>query len=700
MAVGTARPLSARAAARAGGVVAVAALSVPALAVAHAHAWPGASDVATHTARAEPPFDVPDQLTDRAGVLGGEQESLRAELEQLRSEQGVQLFFVYVDSFDAASGEVWAEQTFEVSGMGGDDVLVAIAVQDRRYGTWTTEESGVSPGEDSEVRAAYIEPALAGNDWSGAVQGAAEGYARAVSGETTTTSPQGSGGFGFPWGVLLLPIGGLVLVGFLRRAAASRQHQSSRSGHPSAGHPDPRGPAAPPPVPTEELGNRAVAALVDIDDAIRSSAEELAFAEAQFGVQATRGFKTVLGEARTSSAEAFSLQRELEDAQAMGQLGEPQLRDYFERIIALASSADHSLDAQEAEFSQLRDLQARVPEFLAELHVRVGEVRRRLPVAEQELAGLSNQYPPEALRTVARNVDQARELLASAETFVVTGQEHVQQDDRAAAVAAGRAAEEAIGQADALLTSVSQARIELAEAAGRIDAALASISSDVADAERLGADDQLTRTALDAARAAIDAGLAARDSGDPLAALRGLTRAEQDLDNALARHRAEETRNNRSAQLLERRLQEIGSRLTSIDQHIARHRGAVGPAARSRIANAIRLHHSAAAMANNDPAQASSLLDQAEAEGEQALEMAQDDIDSWGGYGGYGGTVVGPRGLDPSALILGGILGGALTGGFGGRGGGWGGSRGGFGGGFGGGGGFSGGRGHGGGGRF
>ncbi len=89
MAVWTARPLSARAAARAGGVVAVAALSVPALAVAHAHAWLGASDVATQTARAEPPFDVPDQLTDRAGVLDGEQESLRTELEQLRGKQGV-----------------------------------------------------------------------------------------------------------------------------------------------------------------------------------------------------------------------------------------------------------------------------------------------------------------------------------------------------------------------------------------------------------------------------------------------------------------------------------------------------------------------------------------------------------------------------------------------------------------------------------
>lgn len=98
--------------------------------------------------------------------------------------------------------------------------------------------------------------------------------------------------------------------------------------------------------------------------------------------------------------------------------------------------------------------------------------------AEQELAGLSAQYPPEALRTVAGNIDQAEQLLDSAASFVDAGQEHLRTDDRAAAVAAGRAAEEAVGQADGLLTSVGSARAELASARERLEAALASLSSD------------------------------------------------------------------------------------------------------------------------------------------------------------------------------------------------------------------------------
>jgi len=653
---------------------------------ATAGSWP--TSAVTALAPADAPFDVPDQLTDRAGVLGDQLTSLRAELAQLRSDDGVQLFFVFVDTFDGLSGEAWVEQTFTTSGMGGDDVLVAVAVQERRYGTWTTSESGISPDEDTRVRAEDIEPALADNDWSGAVSAAADGYGRAVSGRSQPSSTSSDeGGSSFPWGFLLLPVGGVVAYGLVRRASSRRGAASSGPDGTSTGD-------AAAALSTEELRRRAATALVDVDDAIRSSTEELSYAQAQFGVQATQAFSAALEEARRSAGEAFRLQRELDDAESVDGVDEGHRRDSLERIITLASTADASLDAQEAEFARLRDLQARVPEFLAELTGRASEVRRRLPVAEQELAGLATQYPAEALVTVTGNVDQAKQLLTSAEAFISTGTEHVAADDRPAAVAAGRAAEEAVGQADALLTSVGRARTDLAGAVERIDASLVSISSDVADAERLGADDQLTKTAVVAARAAIAQGMAARTEGDPLAAIRNLTRAEQDIDNALARYREAEAQSLRTTQLLERRLHEVGARLTSIDEYIASRRGAVNAEARTGIATAHGLHERASELLT-DPPQATGLLDQAEAEGERALAQAQDDLDSWGGHQG---TVAGPRGLDPTSLILGGIL----SGGFGNRGGGWGGSGGGFGGGgFGGGfGGGGGGGGFGGGGRF
>jgi uncharacterized membrane protein YgcG len=634
---------------------------------------------------ADAPLNVSDQITDRAGVLANDAESLRGVLADLRSQQGLQLFVVYVDSFDGASGETWAQQTFTESGMGGDDVLLAVAVKDRRYGTYTTGDSGLTPQQDNAVRSHYIEPRLAADDWAGAVRAAAEGYGKAKTGDLDASNgqPQGgdrgdgtSGGGGglSPWW-LLVPAGGVALWAFKRRG-------KSTGGGPGRGGAS--GPQGQPPASTEELQKRAAAALIEVDDAIRSSAEELTFAEAQFGVQATQRFRDALTDAKSKAAEAFRVQREIDDLQSAQHLDDYGHRQRLERIIELASAADKSLDEQEAEFARLRNLQATVPQFLGELRGRLDEVRRRIPVAQQELTGLGAQYPPATLETVADNVEQAQRLITSAEGFLEQGEQHLAHgDDRPAAVAAARAAEDAIGQADQLLTSVSGARDELAHAATRLDAALASISSDIADAERLHAEDQLTQTALTAARAAIAAGTAAGTSGDPLAALRALRRAEQDLDNALARYRAEEEHAIRTRQLFDQRLAQVRARLASIDDLISSRRGAVGSGPRTHIANAHHLCEQAAASAAADPVQGAALLDQAEQEGEAALRLAQRDIDSWGGLGGGPpGTVRGPRGLDPTSLILGGIL----SGGFGGRGGGWGGSQGGFGGGIGGGG--------------
>ena len=609
--------------------------------------------------RADAPFDVTDQITDRAGVLG-DTSPLESDLDRLLSEHGLQLFVVYVGSFDGASGEEWARQTYELSGMGGNDILLAVATGDRRYSTWTTSESGLTAEQDQQVRSQYIEPALANDDWAGAVSAAAEGYGLAASGgleegDGGTGSGGGGGpGGGFPWWLLVPVGGGVALYALSRRRSRRRQPSGPR-------------PAGAADVPTDALRQQAAAALVAVDDAIRSSGEELAFAQAQFGVQATQHFEEVLATARTRAADAFRLQRSLDDDEGAGLVDDPTRRARLTEIITLASEADRSLGEQEAEFARMRDLQARVPEFLTELRGRHAEVVRRVPAAEQELAGLRAQFRPEALQTVEGNVGQARRLLDSADEFVATGQAHLEGGDRAAAVAAGRAAEEAIGQADRLLTAVGQARTALAEAPARIDAALASISSDVADAERLGADDQLTVTALAAARQAIADGTAGRDRGDPLAALRLLARAEQDLDNALARYRSAEADQQRRQRLLEQRVAQVGARLASIDELISSRRGAVGGQARAHIANALRLHGHGTSLVPTDPVQAAALLTEAEAEGEQALRLAHDDIGSWGS-GGFGGGIGGGvpqrgRGLDPASVILGGILAGGFGGG-------------------------------------
>jgi hypothetical protein len=228
------------------------------------------------------PFDVGQQVTDRAGVLGADLSSVQAELDALRDEHGLQLFAVFVDSFDGASGEAWAEQTYRVSGMGGNDVLLAVAVRDRRYATWTTSTSGLTAQDDEMVRARFIEPALARDDWSGAVTAAAEGYGRVTAGGLGQDSTNGASGVGVPWWLLVPVAGGALFAVSRRRAGTSRPPGRHIPGQP------PGETAAAESV--EDLRRRAASALVVVDDAVRSSADELVFAEAQFGVQVTRRF--------------------------------------------------------------------------------------------------------------------------------------------------------------------------------------------------------------------------------------------------------------------------------------------------------------------------------------------------------------------------------------------------------------------------
>src|SRR5699024_6026638 len=63
----------------------------------------------------------------------------------------------------------------------------------------------------------------------------------------------------------------------------------------------------------EDLRKRAGNALVQLDDAVRSSEQELSFAEVQFGLQAIQQFQEALTTAKSHLSHAFEQQAKLED---------------------------------------------------------------------------------------------------------------------------------------------------------------------------------------------------------------------------------------------------------------------------------------------------------------------------------------------------------------------------------------------------
>lgn len=633
----------------------------------------------TLPATAEPPFRVDAHVVDRTsdGVLDGDTAEVEAAIEQLRSQTDLDLFIVFVDSFDGTPAEEWANQTAESSGLGNLDLLFAVATVDRETGWSSTDAAGLSSSQ-LDAAMSRAQDHFSSGDW-------AEG-AVTFAEEITSASTGGGGG-----GLTVVLVVGAVLVAVVLLVVVLRSRAKRRAGQPVGAGPGRGAPVEPPPPPdsleaklaqlsTEELRTRAGSALVQLDDAVRSSDQELGFAEAQFGLQAIQSFSTALTTAKGHLSEAFGIQARLEDSSPES---EAEQRGMLTRIVLLCAQADDLLDDQAEAFAHLRNLREHAPEALNEIEQRAGEIEATIPPAELALTQLHATYPDSALTSVARAPQQARSLLAAAREAVTSGRQRLQENDRGGAVAYARTAEDALQQAVTLIESVHQGSTELAEARAKLDPAIDSIRADLIDAGNLGAGDSGVQALVPRANNAIEQAIAAKETGDPIAALAEITSAEDALDTALAPHREEAETDRRATAKLPTGLQRTEALIRSTNDFIATNRGAVGPQARTALADATELLRQAQALQRERPREAVELVNRSWAAATRARELATADVNRWhhdqrppGGYGGRRGSDV-----DVGSLILGGLLGAALGGGrrggfggFGGFGGGFGGS--------------------------
>lgn len=602
---------------------------------------------------AEPPADLVGRVTDTAGVLGGDASTVEEAIARLADETPIDLFVVYVDDFEGMNSADWANETATLSNLGTNDVLLAVAVQERAYDTSIDTSDAVDAGVVQEVLRDDVEPRLSQDDWSGAAIAFADGLRTGAS----TTAATGSGG-GFPFVPIL--VGGLLVIGGVAFAASRRK---------KGGTGVPRRPVGAAALPTPELESRAGRALVQIDDTLRSSGEELEFARAQFGYQATDSYARALEAAHGQATQAFEIRKRLDDSVPET---EEEKRALLLRVLELADAVNSTLLAEKESFDRLRSMESRVDSVLAEMRTRAGEVSRRIEGSRSILASLATTWSPGALASISPNPDRARSLIDAALAAVAAGEERLAANDRPAAVVNARIAEQAIGQADGLLNAVAGANSALEGAGTRLDERIASLTSDIKDANRMAPTDQAIALARDEAQAAISDGHNAKRGGDPLAALSRLEKAETALDKALVPYREKEASLVRFADLLGRRIPFVSAKIDQAEVAISANRGAMDTRPRTLVSEARRLLGEATAQARTDPQAALAAVDQAERAVDQAVQLANQQRDDFPWNTPYGG---GRSGVDVGSLILGGILNEVLTGGR--RGGGWGGGWGG-----------------------
>ncbi|MFD0042375.1 TPM domain-containing protein [Streptomyces anulatus] len=664
------------------------------------------------TARADDPVELSrdGQITDRVGALGDRTGQVEDALDRLYDDERIQLFVVYVRDFSGRSGQTWSDETANRNGLGQDDVLLSVATHDRQYAYSVDAGSPLTDEQLRDVAGTAIEPALRENDWAGAAIGAADGYGSALAGRPVTApaitpGPADPGtGDSDSTGArdFILPAALVVGVGAVGAYAyARRKRRTTTRTTPAAtgwGRGAGAGGAPEPPTPLPELDGQVKEVLVDTDDAVRTSEEELGFATAQFGEEAAKPFTEAVARAKDELTRSFRLRQQLDDAFPED---DATRRRMLEEILRRCATANEGLDTVSEDFDRLRALERTAPEALATVDATHRDLAGRVAAAESGVAGLRERYGEGAAAPVAADVEQAKDRLVFAASAVGQARTAVEGGENSRAAVYIRGAEGAVGQAGTLLDSVDRRAAELGEAARKLPAALTETETDLADAGGLlegtpeGASTADLRGRIARAEAVLGdvRGATAAGPYDPIDALRRVEEADAALDEALAGARDQERGEAKARTLLDQAMLTARSAIGAAADYVTTHRGAVGSQARTRLAEAQRRWERARELSATDAQGALAEVREADALARQAMSLAEQDVRGFGsmrgpgpmggggGGGGMGGAVLG--GIILGGLFGGGGRGGGMGGGFGGggRSGGFGGGPGSFGGG-------------------
>ncbi|MER7446568.1 TPM domain-containing protein [Microbacterium sp. NPDC097977] len=598
-------------------------------------------------------------VTDEAGVLTpSEEASVEARLQTLSENSSADLFVVLVDDFTSPSDDAqWADAVAQSNNLGSEQYLLAIAVEGRSYYISAAPDGPLSDSTLDGVEDKIL-PLASQNDWEGAITLAADEI-------------QGDGGAGalrttlIVVGVIALALVIWLVVALVRR---SRRAAAVRRRGAMPERPDPSDPFST--LTDEQVQTQAGAALVQADDAITSSREELGFAVAQFGEAATATFSGAIETAKAKMSEAFDLKQKLDDEI------EDTVQDrraWHIRIIGICDEIDDMLDANAEAFDALRKLEQNAPQELERVRAQRASVQSLLASAAPALATLTATYDAASIATVADNPAQAQERIELADRSIAAAAEAISAGQTGTAAFAIRTAEQSTAQAGQLAQAVTTLGTELGEIEATAQALVTELQGDIATAQQLPDPSGAIAAAASATQAELQRAQnhLTGSARSPQAALAALTAANTQIDAAIAQGRESVARAQRAVQMLEQTLAQAGSEIRSTREFIETRRGTVGSTARTRLSQAeVGLTRALDLRATNTEAaltEATHALDLAR----QAAASAQSDLQAyssdrydsgWGGGGLFGGGGnSGGSGLGGD--ILGGIIGGLISGG-------------------------------------
>ncbi|OBJ33815.1 MULTISPECIES: TPM domain-containing protein [Mycolicibacter] len=612
------------------------------------------------SAVAQPPMRLPTLITDSAGALTqSERAEVQNAIDKLYADRHIRLWVVYVDVFSGQTAEDWGRSTVRLSDLGSNDALLAVATADRSYAFLVSNGiSEISSSKVDALRRNQIEPALHRNDWAGAAAAAATGLNTAAAPTEVSWTP-------ILIALAAVAAAGLVLLLVVRHLRRRRRAAALAA----ARRVDPTDPNALSDVPVFALDALSREKVVEVDNAVRTSANELELAVEEFGDERTRPFAQAVASAKAAMEHAFTVRQQLDD-----DIPETpaQQRDLLTGVIVTASKADRELETQRAAFEQLRDLVLNAADRLNALTQQLVELTGRIPASEQHLVQLHTEFDATALSSVSGNVKTAQDRAAFAERNITRARslaDHPVTGGQSDLVDAVRAAESGLGQGRALLDAVDNAASDIRHAVATLPASIADAEASIAQATaQLQRGVGTHKSELTAARDTVVKAIAtARTSGDPLGAFTALIKADADLDQLLDTVAEERAAAERLTRTLEQALFTASSRIRAVSEYIDTRRGSVGPEARTRLAEARRRLEAANDKRAADVAGAITQANAAATLAAAAQSLAKADVQDAqrAYYGRYGNDPGGGRN-DTGAMLGGIIIGNILSGGGGG----------------------------------
>ena len=585
-------------------------------------------------------------VTDPGGWLSDSDRSAIETAARTARTEGITIDVVVVPDFSGQKPDAWCKASATASSSKDSDILYAIAYNERSD-VFCSKKAPVSQtvldNAQRQAEATLTSNPLTASDAaigaqtfinsvvSGYQSPSSTGSSSSRSSSSRTSSPGGGSML-----VMLIIVGGGVI--------ALLVHNNSRRSRGAGSAQTPAQAANMPGMSVAETVTLANRQLLSADEQVRSAADELDFARAQFGIAATDEFARTLEAARAAVARGFERQKQMEDA-----TGDAEKRAMASAIMRDLGENMNPLSAVQAAFEQRRSEQATLPSRITEASERLVEQRGDLERATAELAAIAGIYPAQMLTSLQDNPEQAHALLETAASAIEAAKQAV-DTDRALAESTLDTAHRALMMAKHQTDAIFSAKSDLDAIRDRLGAAIGSISADLADVTSLKAEPTVFDPLVADARAAIAEGQAAlMDNGDPLAALEHLRTSEANIDAALAplrsqRENAEKARANAQAQIS---LAETA--FERAERYVQGRRGAIDLSVRSTLHDSEQSLKAARAAISSDPAKASTLASDARAKADRVLATPLPNAaDSWNA--GYSGRPTSPGSSIGSSL--------------------------------------------------